>query len=200
MKIITLTFFSALAISVCSLIGPTSRAATGIGDECNKGGDVKFAIREYDNKLVSVCRADGVGDCLYTKAFGKTFVDNRLHLNSDRLHDYVIKDLSGSYGDNDVTHFMLFAQCRDGNFVKVGDDFFTNLRPDAMDRTTGWLKLRVTRDCYNDSISDTQERSYTIVFDPKKRRYGPPDSNPKLTHYCSDAELALPVGSANSSR
>ncbi len=85
-------------------------------------------------------------------------------------------------------HFMLFAQCRDGSYVQVGDDLFTTVKPDAMDRTTGWLKLRVTRDCYSESIGDTQERTLTIGFDPKTKKYGPPNSNPKLTHYCSGAD------------
>ncbi|HEX7932635.1 MAG TPA: type VI secretion system contractile sheath large subunit, partial [Paraburkholderia sp.] len=44
---------------------------------------------------------------------GKTFMDSRLHLNSDRLNDYVIKDFSTGYGSNDVAHFMAFAQCHD---------------------------------------------------------------------------------------
>ncbi|QBQ98769.1 hypothetical protein [Paraburkholderia pallida] len=124
-------------------------------------------------------------------------MDSHLHLNSDHLKDYVIKDFSTGYGNNDVVHFMFFAQCRSGNFVQVGDDFFTTVKPDVVDKTTGWLKFRVTRDCYSESIGDTQERSYTIVFGPKKKKYGPPDSNPKLTHYCSDAELALPANSTN---
>ncbi|HEX7933372.1 MAG TPA: hypothetical protein VF573_09915, partial [Paraburkholderia sp.] len=126
---------------------------------------------------------------------GKTFMDSRLHLNSDRLNDYVIKDFSTGYGSNDVAHFMAFAQCHDGNFVQVADDFFTTVEPDVMDTSTGWLKLRVTRDCYSESIGDTQERSYTIAYDPKRSKYGPPDDNPALANYCSDTELALPLNS-----
>ncbi|CAD6558497.1 hypothetical protein LMG27952_06620 [Paraburkholderia hiiakae] len=197
MKMVTRDFLLGMVLGACSLAVQTSYAVTGVSSECAIGVAGKFAIKEYKNKMVSVCPADGGGDCLYTVTYGKTFVDSRIHLNSDHLNDYVIKDFSTGYGNDDVAHFMLFAQCRDGNFVQVVDDFFTTVKPDAMDRMTGWLKLRVTRDCYSESIGDTQERSYTIVFDPKRKKYGPPDSNPKLTHYCSDAELALPADSAS---
>lgn len=189
--------FSMLIIGVCSLAIQPSHAASGTSDECAKDASNKFVIKEYENQMVSVCPADSTEDCLYTVIHGKTFLDRRLHLNTDRLDDYVIKDFSTSYGNNDVTHFMLFAQCRDGKFVQVADDFFTTVKPDVMDASTGWVKLRVTRDCYSERIGDTQERSYRISFDPKQSKYGPPNGNPALANYCSDAELALPADSTN---
>ncbi|WP_143752039.1 hypothetical protein [Burkholderia sp. SRS-W-2-2016] len=188
----------AMAIAACSLSVQSSHAARGMSAACADDGVEKFAIEEHEDNRVSVCRADGVGDCLYTQAYGKTFVDSRLHLNTDKRRDYVIKDFTGAYGLNDVVHFMLFAQCRDGKYVQVADDFFTSLKAGAIDASTGWLNLHVTRDCYSEKIGDTQARSYTISFDPKHSEYGPPNANPALTHYCSDAELALPASAASS--
>ncbi|MFM0273862.1 hypothetical protein PQQ59_24980 [Paraburkholderia aspalathi] len=196
MKKTTSVFLSTVIFIAFSFGAPASHAEASIGGACAKVGEGKFVIKEYDSKLVSVCRADDVGDCLYTKTFGKTFADSRPDLNADGLKDYVIKDLSGPYGDNDVTHFMLFAQCHDGAFVKIGDDFFTSIKPDVIDPATGWLKLRVARDCYDEGIGDTQERTFTIVFDSKKLKYGPPNSDRALTRYCSNKELALPPDSA----
>jgi hypothetical protein len=194
---IRIVLFSLAISGVCSLFSQSSYAVQGISRECAKGAASRFSIKEYENKMVSVCPANSTKDCIYTVVYGKTFIDSRLHLNADRLNDYVIKEFSSGYGNNDVTHLMLFAQCHDGKFIQVADDFFTTVKPDVMDAATGWLKLRVTRDCYNESIGDTQERSYTISFDPEQSKYGPPDGNPALKHYCSNAELALPVNSAS---
>lgn len=197
MNVATRAFLLAMAIGVCGLAVRSSYAARGISDECANGGAGQFIIKEYENNMVSVCPVVGSENCLYTVAYGKAFLDSRLHLNTDRFNDYVIKDFSSAYGNNDVVHFMLFAQCPDGDFVQVENNFFTTVKPDVMDASTGWLKLRVTRDCYSEQIGDTQERSYTISFDPKQSKYGPPDGNPALRDYCSDVELALPVSSAS---
>jgi hypothetical protein len=188
-KKIIFAFLSKVILIAVSIAAPASQATVTIRGECAKVGEGNFAIKEYSNNLVSVCRADGVGDCLYTETHGKTFVDSHPDFNADGLKDYVIKDLSDSYGDNDVTHFMLFAQCG-------GDDFFTSLKRDGVDPRTGWLNLRVTRDCYDENIDDTQDRSYTIVFDRKKLKYGPPNSDRAQTRYCSRKELALSSDSA----
>lgn len=196
MNMATWAVLSALVLSASSLAAPTSQSVRHMRSECAKGRADKFVIKEYENKMVSVCPSHGNGDCQYTVTSGKTFLDSRLHLNSDRLSDYVIKDLSTGYGNNYVAHFMLFAQCHDGNFVQVADDFVTTVKPDVMDASTGWLKLRVTRDCYSESIGDTQERSYTIAYHPKRSKYGAPDDNPALANYCSDTELAVPLNSS----
>lgn len=152
----------------------------------------RLAIEIDENKMASICRADRLGDCLYTHAFGKTFIQARSDLNSDGRRDFLIKDFSGAYGMHDVVHVMGFVGCPGNYYVKVLDDFLTNVQikdsaPDGM-----WRQLQVSRACFDESRGDVVTREYTIAFDPARLVYGPPDGNPALTEFCSADELASP--------
>ena len=165
-------------------------------DPCAKvDSNRKMRISFGSDQMVSVCRADGIGDCLHSFAFGKTFLHSRVDLNMDGGDDVLIKDLSGAYGMHDVVHFMGFVECPEKSYVKVLDDFYTEVQVKGEPRANQWRELGVTRACFDDHRGDTVVREYTIRFDPALSVYGPPDGNVALTEFCSAAELGLPMES-----
>ena len=161
----------------CTLAHPTRRVEIKIGE----------------NQMASICRADGVGDCLYTHALGKTFVQERPDLNMDKREDFLIKDFSGAYGMHDVVHFMGFVSCPGDFYVRVLDDFLTNVRVKHEKSAEQWRQLQAERACFDENRGDIVMREYTIAFDQALSLYGPPDGDPALAEFCSTSELALPV-------
>ncbi|MGM3277967.1 hypothetical protein [Ralstonia sp. 24A2] len=143
-------------------------------------------------RMASICRADGKGDCLYTFSNGKTFVYGQPDFDGDGRPDYLIKDFSGAYGMHDVVHFMGYANCSDGTYVKVLDDFLSDVRVKDKGKAKGWLDLEVSRSCFDDKVGDVISRRYVLSFDSKKSAYGAPNADPRLAKYCSAFELALP--------
>lgn len=156
--------------------------------------EIQMAIEVGENQMASICRADGLGDCLYTHAFGKTFVQARPDLNTDGRKDFLIKDFSGVYGMHDMVHFMGFVGCPGNFYVKVLDDFLTDVhvKDDASSRQ--WRQLRVSRACFDEDRGGIVTREYKITFDHARSGYGPPDASPALTEFSGADELALPAG------
>ncbi|WP_407351828.1 hypothetical protein [Luteimonas sp. R10] len=195
---------SALAVLVLVACTPVARSdghATGKDitrrmDPCSTADhEIRMAIEVGDDRHASICRVDGLGDCLYSFEFGKTFIHASLDLNFDGREDYLIKDFSGAYGMHDVVHFMGFTSCPGGFSVKVLDDFFTDVRPREARGT--WADLQVSRACFDEGKGETGTRKYTVAFDSARSAYGPPDGNPALTEYCGPEELALPLTPAH---
>ncbi|WP_143814142.1 hypothetical protein [Novilysobacter spongiicola] len=150
-------------------------------------------IRSGEGESVSVCRADGAGDCLHSRALGKTFLHARPDLNMDGRNDFLIKDVSGVYGMHEVVHFMGFVDCP-GNFgVKVMDDFFTDLDASGPLRGEEWREITATRACFDEHLGEAVTREYTVRFDRARSSYGAPDGNPALAEFCSASELAMPI-------
>ncbi len=80
---------------------PARDAVASSASPCNGATDeTLMGITEHANGLASICRLDGQGDCLYTEAFGKTFISSRPDFNGD---DYV-----------DVTDLAHFQFCASG--------------------------------------------------------------------------------------
>lgn len=150
-------------------------------------------IRFGEEGAVSVCRADGAGDCLYSHAFGKTYLHARADLNMDGRDDLLIKDFSGIYGMHEIVHFMGFVDCPGSFQVKVMDGFFTDVNPKGPPRSGQWREIRATRACFDERHVDTVTRQYTIRFDRARSSYGTPDGNPALAEFCSPTELAMPI-------
>lgn len=145
--------------------------------------------------MASICRADGKGDCLYTFSYGKTFVYGHPDLNGDGRTDYLIKDFTGSYGMSEVVHFMGYASCSDGGYVKVLDDFLSDVHVKDSSQG-GWRDIEVSRACFDEKSEDAVSRSYLLQFDSSKGTYGAPIGDRSLTRYCSAYEVALPSSSA----
>lgn len=198
----TRKFFSIVAASLllgCVSATPAhSDSNTGINpdpqsDPCQtKDSDLRVVINVNQEKKASICRSDDKGDCLYTFSLGKTFLHSKPDLNSDGHNDYIIKDFSGAYGMHDVTHFLGFLSCRDGSYVKVLDNFFTDLQPIIQKHPTAWITLRVSRSCFDEKKQDVVKRWYSLNFDKSLLSYGPPDNKQTLNEYCSAYELSLP--------
>jgi len=157
--------------------------------------ELRVKIETNAEKRASICRADGKGDCLYTFSYGKTFVYGQPDLNGDGRTDYLIKDFSGSYGMNDLIHFMGYASCTDGTYVKVLDDFLSDVHVKDSSRR-GWRDLEVSRACFDEKIDGAVSRSYSLQFDSAKLSYGAPNRDRRLARYCSAYEVALPPSSA----
>jgi len=153
----------------------------------------RVEIKIGENQTASICRADGAGDCLYTYALGKTFVQERPDLNIDGREDFLIKDFSGAYGMHDVIHFMGFVGCPGNFYVKVLDDFFTSIHVRDKESAGHWRGLHVSRACFDEDQGDIVTREYTIGFDQTRSVYGPPNGNPALADFCNATELALPT-------
>ncbi|MGY0653089.1 hypothetical protein ACW7GZ_14765 [Luteimonas sp. A537] len=151
-------------------------------------------ITEHANRKVSVCRLDGKGDCLYTEAFGKTFVSSRPNFNGDNLADFLIKDFTGVYGDHDIVHHLGYLACPQNGYVNVLDAFVTSAQADEAGRKEGqWARVEITRDCYDDRTQSLVSRRYELSWDSDIREYGPPNNDPELSEYCSNKEMALPA-------
>ena len=161
----------------------------------NHNPELRVKIETNAEKMASICRADGKGDCLYTFSSGKTFVHGEPDLNNDGRTDYLIKDFSGSYGMNEVVHLMGYANCTDGTFVKVLDDFLSDVYVKDTSQG-GWRDLEVSRACFDEKIEDVVSRSYSLHFDSAKATYGAPNGERRLEKYCSVYEIALPSSSA----
>lgn len=157
--------------------------------------ELRVKIETNAEKMASICRADGKGDCLYTFSYGKTFVYGQPDLNGDGRTDYLIKDFSGSYGMNDLIHFMGYASCTDGTYVKVLDDVLSDVHVKDSSRH-GWRDLEVSRACFDEKIDGTVSRSYSLQFDSAKLIYGAPSRDRRLARYCSAYEVELPPSSA----
>lgn len=194
MKIRFFTLAAVLFISYGCSASPSSevKKSSQHGLYNCSNSDNKFEIVQFENKLVSICGVGGENECHYTESLGKTFTNGRPDLNGDGLLDYVIRDFTGSYGLNDITHFMIFAQCKAGGFVKVGDNFFTTIKYEKIDFPAHWMNLTVTRSCYDTKIDDTRERSFVVKFDDSKEMYGAPNGDPSMMQACSNKELSLP--------
>lgn len=165
------------------------------GSPCaTQNPELRVKIETNAAKMASICRADDKGDCLYAFAQGKTFVYGEPDLNKDGWTDYLIKDFSGSYGMNEVVHFVGYASCADGTYVKVLDDFFSDVH--VKDTPLGgWRDLEVSRACFDEKIEDVVSRSYLVRFNSAKASYGAPNGDPMLSKYCSAYEVALPPSS-----
>ncbi len=149
-------------------------------------------IQSLDNSGVSICRLDGIGDCLYSAEAGRTFEAGRPDLNQDGHPDFLIRDFTGSYGNHDVVHFLGYAACPAGGYVKVLDMFATSVEPADEASTSGWRDLSVTRDCFDDSTQDVVSRRYRVTWSESVGAYGPPDNDPDLTQHCTMKEMVLP--------
>lgn len=149
-------------------------------------------IQSLENNGVSICRRDGVGDCLYSAEAGRTFEAGRPDLNHDGRPDFLIRDFTGAYGNHDIIHFLGYAACPTGGYVKVLDSFMTSIEP--MDETSdsGWRNISATRDCFDDSEQDVVSRRYRLTWDENKSAYGPPDNDLDLAQYCTAKEMTLP--------
>lgn len=183
------------AISGCATGAPSvSVEDGGLTQRCRTvDGNERIAIKAYDGNAVSVCAVGGEADCLYTRESGKTFKHATPDLNADGRADAVIKDFTSAYGQHDVVHFMVFAQCNDASYVKVADDMLQDVSIALTPGNDGWKYLEVTRACFNNALGDTQTRHFRLGFDRRKFRYGPPDDDSDLAEFCSAKELALPA-------
>lgn len=161
----------------------------------NHNPELRVKIETNAEKMAGICRADGKGDCLSTFSYGKTIAYGQPDLNNDGRTDYLIKDFSGSYGMNEVVHFMGYASCMDGTYVKVLDDFLSDVHVEDTSQG-GWRDLEVRRACFDEKIEDVVSRSYSLHFDSAKATYGAPNGDRRLARYCSAFEVALPPSSA----
>ena len=161
----------------------------------NYNPELRVRIETNAEKMASICRADGKGDCLYTFSYGKTFVYGQPDLNDDGRIDYLIRDFSGSYGMNEVVHFLGYASCSNGTYVKVLDDFLSDVHVKDVSQG-GWRNLEVSRACFDEKIGDVVSRSYLLQFDSATGAYGAPNGDRRLARYCSAYEVALPPSSA----
>lgn len=156
-------------------------------------------IQTLENDGVSICRHDGVGDCLYSAEAGRTFEVGRPDLNYDGHPDFLIRDFTGAYGNHDVIHFLGYAACPAGGYVKVLDSFMTSVEP-TDDTSSGWREISASRDCFDDSTQDVVSRRYRLTWDERALTYGPPDNDEDLAQYCSSKEMAPPPNSPHFSR
>lgn len=149
-------------------------------------------IQSFENNGVSICRRDGIGDCLYSAEAGRTFEFGRPDMDLDGNPDFLARDFTGAYGNHDIVHFLGYAACPAGGYVKVLDTFATSVEPTDETFTSGWRDINITRDCFDDSVQDVVSRRYRLSWDETIGAYGPPDNDPDLTQHCTTKEMALP--------
>ena len=169
-------------------------AAASSASPCADAADgTRMSITEHADGRISICRLDGQGDCLYTETFGKTFVSSRPDFNGDGLADFLIKDFTGAYGDQDIVRHLGYAACPQGGYINVLDAFVTSAQADETHRQGQWARVDITRDCYDDSKQSFVSRRYTLSWDARTGTYGPPDGDAELADYCTAKEMTLPT-------
>lgn len=155
-------------------------------------GETLMNITEHLEGLVSICRQDGQGDCLYTEALGKTFILSRPDFNGDERSDFLIKDFTGAYGNHDIVHHIGYVACPQGGYINVLDTFVTSVHV-AQAQQGQWARVDVSRDCFDDQVQYLVSRRYTLSWDSSAVMYGPPNDDPELSSYCTEKEMDLPV-------
>src|SRR5688572_29688519 len=108
-------------------------------------------IRPLENNAVSICRLDGVGDCLHSAEAGRTFEASRPDLDGDGRNDALIRDFTGAYGNHDITHFLGYVSCPSGGYAMALDVFATSAQTTQNRSASGWKEINVTRDCFDDT-------------------------------------------------
>lgn len=156
--------------------------------------DALMEIKVTNNSAVSICRSDGVGDCFYSAAAGRTFLAGRPDFNNDGHLDVLVRDFSGAYGNHDIIHFLGYAACATGEYVKVLDTFATSVELHNETSTSGWRDMSITRDCFDDSSQDVVTRRFRLTWRESAGAYGPPDNEVDLIQHCTMKEMALPPG------
>lgn len=149
-------------------------------------------IRPLENNGVSICRSDGVGDCFYSAEAGRTFEAGRPDMDQDGRPDVLVRDFTGAYGNHDIVHFLGYAACSTGGYVKVLDSFATSVEIADETSALGWRDMTITRDCFDDSTQEVVSRRYRLTWHESIRAYGPPDNNPDLIQHCTMKEMTLP--------
>lgn len=177
-RIVLLLFMLLVTVGVMGCASGNSFTALNSSSkfekECRNASNELFAIEAYEGKAVSVCPVGGEQDCLYSRQAGRTFQYATPDLNSDGRLDAVIKDFTGAYGSHEVIHFMAFAQCGDGSYIKVVDDMLQDVGLVAAGAKGQWADLDVTRGCYSELLGQNQIRHFRLKFDELKYKYGPP--------------------------
>ena len=149
-------------------------------------------IRTLENNGVSICRSDGLGDCLHSAEAGRTFEAGRLDMDQDGLSDLLVRDFTGAYGNHDIVHFLGYAACPNGGHVKVLDSFAPSVEMIDEASALGWRDMSITRDCFDDSMQGGVSRRYRLTWHESSGAYGPPDNDPDLIQYCTLKEMTLP--------
>lgn len=149
-------------------------------------------IQVVSGSAVSICRSDGIGDCLYSAEAGRTFVTGRPDFDQDGQPDMLVRDFSGAYGNHDVVHFLGYVTCSTGEFVKVLDTFATTMELTDEPSASAWRDMTITRDCFDEPTQDVVSRRFRLSWHESASIYGPPDDDFDLTQHCTMKEMALP--------
>ncbi|AWT15248.1 MULTISPECIES: hypothetical protein [Stenotrophomonas] len=111
---------------------------------CAADIEERIELRFADGRHVSAC-APGVGDgCAYGS--GQTTLDATPDLNNDGRADAILTHFGSSYGDIDVTHKLVLAQCPDGTYARLLEGRFTTLAAPPAPHPA-WPALEASRDC-----------------------------------------------------
>lgn len=190
--------FAAILLVACNTQSTAQSAADlpeGQAQPCDAAtNETLMDIQFLGNDSVSICRLDGIGDCLYSAEAGRTFEAARPDFNGDDHSDILVKDFTGAYGNHDIIHFLGYAACSSDGYVKVLDTFATSAIVTDIHSASGWKDISVTRDCYDEMTQDVVSRNFTLKWDEDSREYGPPDGDIELTEYCTEKEMGLPGG------
>ena len=149
-------------------------------------------IQSIETNGVSICRRDDVGDCFYSAEAGRTFKAGRPDMDRDGHADFLVRDFTGAYGNHEIVHFLGYAACPAGGYVKVLDSFATSMELTDETSALGWRDVSITRDCFDDSTQDVVSRRFRLTWHESVGAYGPPDNDPVLTQHCTMKEMALP--------
>lgn len=154
--------------------------------------DAVFSLTRLDDGAVTICGQYAHEDCEHDR-YLQAYDYGRPDLNGDGVADYLIRTFSGLHGiDHNLSYFSAYLACGSGQLREVAFGAFTAIRMAAAEREGGFAVLKVTRECRSDDLTIEVRREYTLRFNTRSRRYGPPDDIDALNDYCGAYEQSLP--------
>ena len=171
---------------------------------CTKAPDeekfkIEFKSEDEMTKIYVCSIIDGEsiygGDCYYS--LEPIMLHVKSDLNKDGLQDVITRNYMRGYDMDDIQAYQGFVNCGNDVYLRFTVGFFSEIIQLKRKKNQRWPDFRVTRKCDNrdENHPRLQTRTFTIKFDEKNFKYGPPNNDPELMDFCSEKELSLPFES-----
>ena len=199
-------FFTVIIITVAIMcfgkyaFADTTSLDTRLAVSCAKASDEeKYRIEFNTNNdppiiYVSLIADRGEGDYI---PIPPGVIHTISDLNNDGLQDVITKNYMRGVDMDEIQVYAGYANCGKGVYFEFGVGFFSDIVQLKRKKNQRWPDFRVTRKCDNrdENHPRLQTRTFTIKFDEKNFKYGPPNNDPELMDFCSEKELSLPFES-----